>query len=158
MENLLAKLLSQIYMRFEELPKKLQRVIEEGGVKMGSMLKVADLLTWKSVEIKEEEENMVLEFVQQYEKLTDEEKSKLLETAKSAHSNYVQEMIKRVKETEEPKITFEISAKDSANKEVAEEDVKELLRVVKNVKETMKPKGSKMKMDTVSISLISSTS
>jgi uncharacterized protein YqgV (UPF0045/DUF77 family) len=125
---------------------------------MGSMLKVADLLTWKSGEIKEEEENMVLEFVQQYEKLTDEEKSKLLETAKSAHSNYVQEMIKRVKETEEPKITFEISAKDSANKEVAEEDVKELLRVVKNVKETMKPKGSKMKMDTVSISLISSTS
>jgi hypothetical protein len=32
----------------------------------------ADLLTWKNAEV---EENMVLEFAQQYEKLTDEEKS-----------------------------------------------------------------------------------
>jgi hypothetical protein len=38
----------------------------------------ADLLTWKSGEV---EENMILEFAQQYEKLTDEEKSELIETA-----------------------------------------------------------------------------
>jgi hypothetical protein len=55
----------------------------------------ADLLTWKNGEV---EENMVLEFAQQYEKLTDEEKSELIETAKSAHKEYVQKMIKRVKE------------------------------------------------------------
>jgi hypothetical protein len=49
----------------------------------------ADLLTWKNGEV---EENMVLEFAQQYEKLTDEEKSELIETAKSAHKEYCRKL------------------------------------------------------------------
>jgi hypothetical protein len=44
MKNLLAKLLSQIYKRLDELPKKL-RVLEEGGIKVSSVLIAADLLT-----------------------------------------------------------------------------------------------------------------
>ena len=49
-------------------------------------------------------------------------------------------MQKRVKETKEPNITFKMSDKDSAYTEVREVDVIELMRVVKEVKETMKPK------------------
>jgi hypothetical protein len=74
-------------MRLDELPEKLQRAIEEGGVKMRSVLTAAELLTWNSGEIKEgKEENMVMEFAQQYEKLTDDEKSELIETARLALS------------------------------------------------------------------------
>jgi PP-loop superfamily ATP-utilizing enzyme len=61
-------------------------------------------------------------------------------------------------EAEKPKITFEMSAKNSAVAELREEDVEELLEVVKEIKENVKPKGSKMKMDTVSLSLTSSKS
>jgi hypothetical protein len=46
----------------------------------------ADLLTWKNGEV---EENIILEFAHQYEKLNDEEKSELIETAGSAHDEYV---------------------------------------------------------------------
>ena len=53
-------------MRLDELPKKLQMALEEGDVKMSSVLTAAELLTWNSRgEIKEGKEgNMVLEFSQ----------------------------------------------------------------------------------------------
>jgi hypothetical protein len=54
---------------------------------MRSVLTAAELLTCHSGEIKEgKEENMVMEFAQQYEKLTDDEKSELIETARLALS------------------------------------------------------------------------
>jgi hypothetical protein len=59
---------------------------------------------------------------------------------------------------EEPKITFEMSAKDLAGNEVGEEDVEELLKVVKEFKKILKPKRPQMKIDRVSFSLISPTS
>jgi len=62
-------------------------------------------------------------------------------------------------ESEEPKITFGMPAKHTAVAELREEDIEELLEVVKKeIKENVKPKGSKMKMDTVSLSLTSSKS
>ena len=70
----------------------------------------ADLLTWKNGEV---EENIILEFARQYEKLNDEEKSELFETAKSAHDKYVQEMMKRVREPGKPRIRIEMSHKDN---------------------------------------------
>ena len=42
----------------------------------------ADLLTWKNAQL---EENTLLEFTQQYEKLTDEQKSELIDRDKSIH-------------------------------------------------------------------------
>ena len=70
----------------------------------------ADLLTWKNVQL---EENTILEFTQQYEKLTDEEKTDLIKTAKSAHRVYVQEMMKRIREAGKPTIRIELSHKES---------------------------------------------
>lgn len=56
---------------------------------------------------------MLLEFAQQYEKLTDEEKSDLAQTAKSSHREYVQEMMGRVREPVRPRIRIDLSHKDS---------------------------------------------
>ena len=64
----------------------------------------ADLLTWKNTQV---EENILLEFTQQYEKLTDEEKSDFTHTAKTAYREYVQEMMKRVREPRKPTIRIE---------------------------------------------------
>jgi biopolymer transport protein ExbD len=50
---------------------------------------------WKKGEV---EENIILDCARQYEKLNDEEKSELIETAKSAHYEYVQHIMKRVRE------------------------------------------------------------
>ena len=46
----------------------------------------ADLLTWKNMEV---EENTLVEFAEGYEKLTEEQKSELIDTAKSIHRGYV---------------------------------------------------------------------
>ena len=51
-----------------------------------------------------------------------------------------------------------MSAKDLAGNEVGEEDVEELLKVVKEFKKILKPKRPQMKIDRVSFSLISPTS
>ena len=104
----------------------------------------ADLLTWKNGEV---EENIILEFARQYEKLNDEEKSELFETAKSAHDKYVQEMMKRVREPGKPRIRIELSG------EVKEEQIQDAMEFVDYVNEEMKPKGRKMRLDTVSLSL-----
>jgi hypothetical protein len=55
---------------------------------------------------------MVLEFAQQYEKLTDEQKSDLLKIAKSAYREYVQEMLKRVKEPGKLRMRIELLHND----------------------------------------------
>ena len=49
-----------------------------------------------------------------------------------------------------------MSAKDLEAAEMREEHVQELLEVVKDIKANLKPKGSKMKLDRVSLSLTSS--
>jgi hypothetical protein len=50
-----------------------------------------------------------IEFAQQYEKLTDEEKSDLAQTAKSSHREYVQEMMGRVREPGRPRIRIDLT-------------------------------------------------
>jgi hypothetical protein len=113
----------------------------------------ADLLTWKNGEV---EENVVLEFARQYEKLNDEQKRKLIETAKSAHDEYVQEMMKRVIEPGKPSIQIELSHKDSEG-DIKEEEIQDAMEFVDYVNEEMKPKGRKMKLETVNFSLVSAT-
>jgi hypothetical protein len=115
--------------------------------------RAADLLTWKNAEV---EENMVLEFARQYEKLTDEEKSELIETAKSAHREYVQEMIKRVREPGKPRIRIELSHKDSEG-EVEEDQIQDAMELVECLNKKVKPEGRKMKLETVNLSLVSAT-
>ncbi len=112
----------------------------------------ADLLTWKNGEV---EENVVLEFAHQYEKLNDEQKSQLIETAKSAHREYVQEMMKRVIEPGKPRIRIELSHKDSEG-QVQEEEIQDAMEFVGYVNEEMKPKGRKMKLEAVNLSLVCS--
>jgi pyruvate-formate lyase-activating enzyme len=106
------------------------------------------LLTWKNAEV---EEITLLEFAQQYENLTDEQKSDLIKTAKSAHKEYVQEMMRRVREPGRPRIQIELSG------EVKEEEIQDSMEFVDYVNEDMKPKGRKMKLDTVNLSLVSAT-
>jgi hypothetical protein len=154
MKNLLAKLLSQIYKRLDELPKKL-RVLEEGGIKVSSVLIAADLLTWKSGEV-EEAENMVLEFALQYEKLTDEQKSDLLKIAKSAYREYVQEMLKRVKEPGKLRMQIELLHNDLEGK-VEVDQIQDAMKLVERFNEEAKPRGRQMKIDTVNFSLIQAT-
>jgi hypothetical protein len=145
-------------MRFDELPEKLQRAIEEGGVKMSSVLTAAELLTWNSAEqIKEgKEENMILEFARQYEKLNDEEKSEFLKTAKSAHEEYVQEMMKRVREPVKPRIRMELSHKDLQG-EVEEDQIQDAMEVVECLNKKIEGEGKKMKLETVNLSFVSAT-
>jgi hypothetical protein len=113
----------------------------------------ADLLTWKNAQL---EENVLLEFAQQYEKLTDEEKSDLAQTAESAHREYVQEMMRRVTEPKRPRIRIDLSSGDSEG-EVNEDQIQEAMGFVDVVKEMAKPKGRKMRLDTVSLSVVSAT-
>ena len=47
----------------------------------------ADLLTWKNIEV---EESTIVEFLDGYEKLTEEQKSELIDIAKSIHRQYAQ--------------------------------------------------------------------
>jgi len=108
----------------------------------------ADLLTWKNGEV---EENVVLGFARQYEKLNDEQKSELIKTAKSAHREYVQQMMKRVSEPGKPRIQIELSG------EVKEEQIQDSMEFVDYVNEEMKPEGRKMKLETVTFSLVSAT-
>lgn len=55
--------------------KNIIKIAEAGGVKIDSVITAADLLRCKSQEIADaKEENTVLEFARQYEKLNDEEK------------------------------------------------------------------------------------
>jgi hypothetical protein len=84
----------------------------------------ADLLTWKNAQL---EENTVLEFTQQYEKLTDEEKADLIGTAKSAHKEYVQKMIKKVKERKKRRIDIELEGGEPSEAEVKEKDIQDVM-------------------------------
>jgi hypothetical protein len=111
----------------------------------------ADLLTWKNMEI---EENAVVEFAELYENLTDEQKSELIDTAKSIHREYVQQMMKRVREPRKQRIRIELSHKDSEG-QVQEEQIQDTMEVVECVNEEIKPKGRKMKLETVNLSLVS---
>ena len=70
----------------------------------------------------EVEENAVVEFAELYENLTDEQKSELIDTAKSIHREYVQEMVKRVREPGKPRMRIEMSHKDSEG-EVQEDQI-----------------------------------
>ena len=55
--------------------KNIIKIAEAGGVKIDSVITATDLLRCKSQEIADaKEENTVLEFARQYEKLNDEEK------------------------------------------------------------------------------------
>jgi hypothetical protein len=113
----------------------------------------ADLLTWKNGEV---EENVVLEFAQQYENLTDEEKSELIEIAKSAHKEYVQKIIKRVKQPRKRMMEIELS-NSGPKGEVQEDQIQDAMKLVEYVNEKVKPTGKKMKLDTVNFSLVSAT-
>ena len=99
----------------------------------------ADLLTCKNGEV---EENIILEFARQYEKLNDEEKSELFETAKSAHDEYVQEMMKRVREPGKPRMRIELSHKDSEG-EVEEEQIQDAMEVVECLNKKVQPEEGK---------------
>jgi hypothetical protein len=112
-----------------------------------------DLLTWKNMEV---EENAVVEFAELYENLTDEQKSELMDTAKSIHKEYVQEMMKRVREPGKPRMRIELSHKDSEG-QVQEEQIQDAMEVVECLNEGIKPKGRKMKLETVNLSLVSAT-
>jgi hypothetical protein len=112
-----------------------------------------DLLTWNNMEV---EENTVVEFAELYENLTDEQKSELMDTAKSIHREYVQQMMKRVREPGKTRIRIELSHKDSEG-QVQEEQIQDAMGVVECVNEEMKPKGRKMKLETVNLSLVSAT-
>ena len=118
-----------------------------------SLETAADLLTWKNMEV---EENAVVEFAELYENLTDEQKSELTDTAKSIHREYVQQMIKRVREPGKPKIRIELSHKDSEG-QVQEEQIQDAMEVVECLNEEIKSKGRKMKLETVNLSLVSAT-
>jgi hypothetical protein len=102
----------------------------------------ADLLTWKNGEV---EENIILEFAHQYEKLNDEQKSDLIETAKSAHDEYVQEMMKRVREPGKPRMRIELSHKDSEG-QVQEDQIQDAMELVECLNEEINPKGRNMKL------------
>jgi len=118
-----------------------------------SLETAADLLTWKNMEV---EENTVVEFAELYEDLTDEQKSELIDTAKSVHKEYVQQMIKRVREPGKPRIRIELSHKDSEG-QVQEEQIQDTMEVVECLNKEIKPKGRKMKLETVNLSLVSAT-
>ena len=118
-----------------------------------SLETAADLLTWKNMEV---EENTVVEFAELYEDLTDEQKSELIDTAKSIHREYVQQMIKRVREPGKPRIRIELSHKDSEG-QVQEEQIQDTMEVVECLNKEIKPKGRKMKLETVNLSLVSAT-
>ena len=118
-----------------------------------SLETAADLLTWKNMEV---EENAVVEFAELCENLTDEQKSELIDTAKSVHKEYVQQMIKRVREPGKPRIRIELSHKDSEG-EVEEEQIQDAMEVVECLNEEIKPEGRKMKLVTVNLSLVSAT-
>jgi len=113
----------------------------------------ADLLTWKNMEV---EENAVVEFAELYENLTDEQKSELIETAKSTHREYVQEMMKRVREPGKPRMRIELSHKDSEG-QVQEEQIQDAMELVECLNKKVQPEGRKMKLDTVNFSLVSAT-
>jgi hypothetical protein len=112
-----------------------------------------DLLTLKNMEV---EENAVVEFAELYENLTDEQKSELIDTAKSIHREYVQEMMKRVRETAKPRMRIELSHKDSEG-QVQEDQIQDAMELVERLNEKMKPEGRKMKLETVNLSLVSAT-
>ena len=112
----------------------------------------ADLLTLKNMEV---EENAVVEFVELYENLTDEQKTDLIKTAKSAHKEYVREMMKRVREPGKPRMRIEIRTDSEC--EVKEEQIQDSMEFVDYVNEEMKPEGRKMKLETVTFSLVSAT-
>lgn len=114
----------------------------------------ADLLTWKNAKV---EENMLLEFAQQYAKLTDEEKSDLAQAAKSVHTAYVQQMMKRVREPGRPRIRIDLSHEDSEG-EVKEDQIQDAMEIVDCLNEKTKPEGRKMKLETVNLSFASATS
>ena len=113
----------------------------------------ADLLTWKNMEV---EENTVVEFAELYENLTDEERGDLAQTAKLAHREYVQQMMKRLREPGKQRMQIELSHKDSEG-EVEEEQIQDAMEVIECVNEEIKPKGRKMKLETVDLSLVSAT-
>jgi hypothetical protein len=60
-------------------------------------------------------------------------------------------MMKRVIEPGKPRIQIELSG------EVREEEIQDAMQFVDYVNEEMKPKGRKMKLDTVNFSLVSAT-
>jgi hypothetical protein len=97
-----------------------------------------------------------LEFAQQYEKLTDEEKSELIETAKSAHREHMQEMLKRVKEPRKHMIEIELS-NSGPEAEAQEDQIQDAMKLVEYVNEKVSPGGKQMKLDTVNFSLIQAT-
>ncbi len=113
----------------------------------------ADLLTWKNGEV---EENIILEFAYQYENLTDEQKSELIDTAKLIHREYVQEMMKRVREPGKPRMRIELSHKDSEG-EVKKDQMQDAMEIIGSLNKKIKPEGRKMKLEMVNLSLVSAT-
>ena len=109
--------------------------------------------TWKNAEV---QENALVEFAHQYEKLTDEQKSELIDTAKSIHREYVQEMMKRVREHGKPRMRIELSHRDSEG-EVKQDQIQDAMEVGECLNEEIKTKGTKMKLETVNLSLVSAT-
>lgn len=113
-----------------------------------------DLLTWKNAEV---EEKIILEFTQQYEKLTDEEKVDLIKTAKSAHSEYVQKIVERAKDPKKRKIEIEIGG-DPSKGEIKESDIQDIMKMIEDMNgQVSRPKGEQRKLDRVNLSWISST-
>lgn len=104
----------------------------------------------------EVEENTLVEFTEVYEKLTEEQKSELIDTAKSIHREYVQEMMKRVREPAKPRMQIDLSHKDSEG-EVKQDQIQDAMELVECLNKETEPKGRKMKLNTVNLSLVSAT-
>lgn len=104
----------------------------------------------------EVEENTLVEFAEGYEKLTEEQKSELIDTAKSIHRGYVQEMVKRVRDPGKPRMRIELSHKGSEG-EVKQDQIQDAMEVVECLNKETESKGRKMKLDTVNLSLVSAT-
>ena len=65
-------------------------------------------------------------------------------------------MMKRVREPRKPRIRIDLSLEDSEG-EVKEQQIQDAMEVVECLNEEIKPKGRKMKLETVNLSLVSAT-
>lgn len=94
------------YVKFERLPKTVQKAVKEGMVSLPNALKAADALTWDSGV--REEESKVMELAEEMEKLSPSERNEATKVAQADPGKPVDEIVEKAKK---PKNIKEIHVK-----------------------------------------------
>ena len=99
------------YVKFDRLPKQVQKAVADNEIKLQTALDAADALTWDSGEIEEEEK--VLEMAKEMERLSGTEKRKAKEIAQSDPGKSINYILSETKKPGIKKpVTIELWMKD----------------------------------------------